>query len=174
MQRQYTGTAGRIENAQVAVFLTYAAPRGHALIDRALYLPRSWAEDPRRCTNAGIPSSQRSFATKPALATALITRAVAAEVPASWVAGDEVYGADPRLRAAIRGHGLGYVLAVSANRRVPTRPVRSGWIDSRPTYPKGPGRNTPPGPAATDIATTPGPGSPYYPKTRPTPANTIC
>ena len=174
VQRQYTGTAGRIENAQVAVFLTYAAPRGHALIDRALYLPRSWAEDPRRCTNAGIPSSQRSFATKPALATALITRAVAAEVPASWVAGDEVYGADPRLRAAIRGHGLGYVLAVTANRRVPTRPVRSGWIDSRPTYPKGPGRNTPPGPAATDIATTPGPGSPYYPKTRPTPANTIC
>ena len=133
VQRQYTGTAGRIENAQVAVFLTYAAPRGHALIDRALYLPRSWAEDPRRCTNAGIPSSQRSFATKPALATALITRAVAAEVPASWVAGDEVYGADPRLRAAIRGHGLGYVLAVSANRRVPTPagPIR---VDRLPAH----------------------------------------
>ena len=133
VQRQYTGTAGRIENAQVAVFLTYAAPRGHALIDRALYLPRSWAEDPRRCTNAGIPSSQRSFATKPALATALITRAVAAEVPASWVAGDEVYGADPRLRAAIRGHGLGYVLAVTANRRVPTPagPIR---VDRLPAH----------------------------------------
>ncbi len=133
VQRQYTGTAGRIENSQVAVFLTYAAPRGHALIDRALYLPRSWAEDPRRCTNAGIPSSQRSFATKPALATALITRAVAAEVPASWVAGDEVYGADPRLRAAIRGHGLGYVLAVSANRRVPTPagPIR---VDRLPAH----------------------------------------
>jgi SRSO17 transposase len=120
VQRQYTGTAGRIENAQVAVYLTYAARRGHALIDRALYLPRSWAEDPERCTDAGIPTNERCFATKPALATALIARAVAAKVPAAWVAGDEVYGADPRLRATIRSHGLGYVLAVSANRRVPT------------------------------------------------------
>jgi SRSO17 transposase len=126
VQRQYTGTAGRIENAQVAVYLTYAAPRGHALIDRALYLPKSWATDPQRCRNAGIPNNRRSFATKPTLAAALVARAVAAKVPAAWVAGDEVYGADPRLRAAIRGHGLGYVLAVSANRRVPTQagPIR--------------------------------------------------
>jgi SRSO17 transposase len=126
VQRQYTGTAGRIENAQVAVYLTYAAPRGHALIDRALYLPRSWAEDPHRCDYAGIPSDKQCFATKPALATTLITRAVQAKVPATWVAGDEVYGADPKLRAAIRGHGLGYVLAVAANRRVPTQagPIR--------------------------------------------------
>ena len=110
----------------MAVFLTYAAPRGHALIDRALYLPRSWAEDPDRCTDAGIPVNKRCFATKPALATALIARAVTAQVPAAWVAGDEVYGADPRLRATVRGHGLGYVLAVSANRRVPTHagPIR--------------------------------------------------
>ena len=121
VQRQYSGTAGRIENAQVAVYLTYAAPRGHALIDRALYLPRSWAEDPARCAEGGIPPDKRGFATKPALAAALIARAVAAKVPAGWVAGDEVYGADPRLRATIRGHGLGYVLAVSANRRVPTQ-----------------------------------------------------
>jgi SRSO17 transposase len=120
VQRQYTGTAGRIENAQVAVYLTYAAPRGHALIDRALYLPRSWAEDPHRCDDAGIPPGQQSFATKPALARALIERAVTAQVPSAWVAGDEVYGADPRLRAAVRGHGLGYVFGVSANRRVPT------------------------------------------------------
>jgi SRSO17 transposase len=126
VQRQYSGTAGRIENAQVAVYLTYAAPRGHALIDRALYLPRCWAENPDRCDNAGIPENKRCFATKPALARALIARTVAAEVPAAWVAGDEVYGADPALRAAIRGHGLGYVLAVSANRRVPTQagPIR--------------------------------------------------
>ena len=120
VQRQYTGTAGRIENAQVAVYLTYAAPRGHALIDRALYLPRSWAEDTDRCDEAGIPDGRRGFATKPTLAAALLARAVEARVPAAWVAGDEVYGADPRLRAAIRGHGLGYVLAVSANRHVPT------------------------------------------------------
>jgi SRSO17 transposase len=133
VQRQYSGTAGRIENAQVAVYLTYAAPRGHALIDRALYLPRCWAENPDRCDNAGIPENKRCFATKPALARALIARTVAAEVPAAWVAGDEVYGADPALRAAIRGHGLGYVLAVSATRRVPTQagPIR---VDRLPAH----------------------------------------
>ena len=126
VQRQYSGTAGRIENSQVAVYLTYAAPRGHALIDRALYLPKSWAEDSERCAEAGIPTEKRSFATKPALAVELIDRAVAAKVPAGWVAGDEVYGGDPRLRAAVRGHRLGYVLAVAANRRVPTHagPIR--------------------------------------------------
>jgi SRSO17 transposase len=126
VQRQYTGTAGRIENSQVAVFLTYAAPRGHALIDRALYLPKSWTTDPDRCADAGIPEDKRDFATKPALALTLIARAVDAKVPAAWVAGDEVYGADPRLRAAIRNHGLGYVLAVAANRRMPTAagPIR--------------------------------------------------
>ncbi len=119
VQRQYTGTAGRIENSQVAVFLAYAAPRGHALIDRALYLPRCWVDDPDRCAAAGVPAGV-GFATKPQLATAMITAAVAAGVPTSWVAGDEVYGADPKLRAAVRAAGLGYVLQVSANRRVPT------------------------------------------------------
>lgn len=119
VQRQYTGTAGRIENAQVAVFLTYVARRGHALIDRALYLPASWIEDPDRCQAAGIPDGV-GFATKPALAAGMITRAVQAGTPASWVAGDEVYGADPHLRAAIRRLGLGYVLQVASNRRMPT------------------------------------------------------
>lgn len=125
VQRQYTGTAGRIENAQVAVYLTYAARRGHAFIDRALYLPRSWTEDADRCRTGGVPDDVE-FATKPALATAMITRAVQAGVPAAWVAGDEVYGADPQLRKAIREHGLGYVLQVAANRRVPTHagPIR--------------------------------------------------
>jgi SRSO17 transposase len=118
-QRQYTGTAGRIENAQVAVYLTYAARRGHALIDRGLYLPRSWTDDADRCRGAGVPDGVE-FATKPALATAMIIRAVKAGVPAVWVAGDEVYGADPQLRKAIRDHGLGYALQVAANRRVPT------------------------------------------------------
>jgi SRSO17 transposase len=125
VQRQYTGTAGRIENAQVAVFLTYAARRGHALIDRSLYLPRSWVDDRLRCHAAGVPEDVE-FATKPALATTMIIRAVEAGVPAGWVAGDEVYGADPNLRAAVRGQGLGYALQVSANRRVPTHagPIR--------------------------------------------------
>jgi SRSO17 transposase len=119
VQRQYTGTAGRIENAQVAVFVTYAARRGHALIDRALYLPRAWTDDQQRCAAAGVPADI-GFATKPALATTMLIRAVEAGVPAGWVAGDEVYGADPILRATVRELGLGYVLQVAANRRVPT------------------------------------------------------
>jgi SRSO17 transposase len=130
VQRQYTGTAGRIENAQVAVFLTYAARRGHALIDRALYLPRSWVEDSDRCAAAGVPNGT-GFATKPALAAAMIARAVAADVPARWVAGDEVYGADPRLRREARRLGLGYVLQVAANRRVPT-PAGALRVDRLP------------------------------------------
>ena len=133
VQRQYSGTAGRIENAQVAVYLTYAADRGHALIDRRLYLPRRWTDDPVRCDRAGIPDDKRDFATKPTLAKALIDRAVAAQVPAAWVAGDEVYGADPRLRASVRGHGLGYVFAVSANRFVPTAagPIRVDQLPNK-------------------------------------------
>jgi SRSO17 transposase len=105
VQRQYTGTAGRIENAQVAVYLLYASDAGHAMIDRELYLPKSWIEDPDRCRTAGIPE-QVSFATKPHLATQMLTRTLDAGVPAAWVAGGEVYGADPRLRAGrgAKGH----------------------------------------------------------------------
>jgi SRSO17 transposase len=126
VQRQYSGAAGRVENSQVAVFLTYAAARGHVLMNRALYLPKSWCEDPARCDRAGIPCGERVFATKPTLAQDLIERAVHAQIPAAWVTADEVYGADPALRAAICAHRLGYVLAVSVNRRVPTAagPVR--------------------------------------------------
>src|SRR5512135_1190287 len=91
VQRQYTGTAGRIENAQVAVYLSYAGRGGHTLIDRELYLPASWAGDPGRCRAAGIPAST-AFATKPALARRMITRTLDAGIPAGWVAGDEVYG----------------------------------------------------------------------------------
>jgi SRSO17 transposase len=110
-QRQYTGTAGRIENAQVGVFLTYTTALGHTLIDREIYLPRSWTDDLDRCAAAGIPADT-TFATKPALATRMITRALDAGVPAGWVAGDEVYGNDPHLRAALEKRGVGYVLAV--------------------------------------------------------------
>ncbi len=120
VQRQYTGTAGRIENAQVAVYLTYAAPRGHAFIDRALYLPKSWTDDADRCAGAGVPADTE-FRTKPQLAGDMITRAVEAGAPAAWVAGDEVYGADPELRTTIRSHGLGYVLQIAANRHVPVK-----------------------------------------------------
>jgi SRSO17 transposase len=120
VQRQYTGTAGRIENSQVAVYLTYAAPDGYAFIDRELYLPKSWTEAPERCQAAGVPQEVR-FATKPALAAAMITRALEAGAPARWVAGDEVYGNDPKLRARIAEHRLGFVLAVAKDHRVPTQ-----------------------------------------------------
>jgi SRSO17 transposase len=126
VQRQYTGTAGRIENSQVAVYLTYSAAGGHALIDRELYLPRSWTDDPARCAAAGVPAHV-GFATKPALATAMLVRALDARVPASWVTGDEVYGADPDLRTALEARRIGYVLAIAGNRRLPTAagPIRA-------------------------------------------------
>jgi SRSO17 transposase len=119
VQRQYTGTAGRIENAQVAVYLTYATSRGHALIDRELYLPQSWTGDEERCAQAGVPDDVE-FATKPALAGEMITRALDAGVPAAWVAGDEVYGGDPKLRETLEDRGIGYVLAVACSHPVHT------------------------------------------------------
>ena len=118
-QRQYTGTAGRTENAQVAVCLAYAAPAGSAFIDRALYLPRSWTSDPARCQAAGIPEGTL-FATKPVLAQEMIGRALDAGTPAGWAAADEVYGQDPRLRAELARRGLGYVLAVAKSHPVIT------------------------------------------------------
>jgi SRSO17 transposase len=118
VQRQYTGTAGRIENAQVAVYLVYATDAGHAVIDRELYLPRSWTNDPERLQAAGVPD-EVGFATKPALATRMIMRALDAGVPAAWVAGDEVYGANPKLRAALQARGIGYVLAVACDDHMP-------------------------------------------------------
>ncbi len=119
VQRQYSGTAGRVENCQVAVFLSYASPAGHALIDRELYLPKSWAGDQARCAAAGIPAGT-VFATKPKLARAMIARALDAGTPAAWVTGDEVYGADPGLRADLEARQTGYVLAVAATRQVTT------------------------------------------------------
>jgi SRSO17 transposase len=119
VQRQYTGTAGRIENAQVAVYLTYAASKGHALMDRSLYLPKSWTGDAERLAGAGVPKNVE-FATKPALAGQMIAAALDAAVPASWVAGDEVYGADSKLRKALCERGIGYVLAVAKNHQITT------------------------------------------------------
>lgn len=119
VQRQYTGTAGRIENAQVAVYLTYAGARGHAMIDRELYLPKSWTSDDQRLAEAGVPEDIE-FLTKPALAAGMLSRALNAGVEARWVAGDEVYGADPDLRAELESRRVGYVLAIGCDRRVPT------------------------------------------------------
>ncbi|MFI6079385.1 IS701 family transposase [Actinoplanes sp. NPDC051343] len=119
VQRQYTGTAGRVENAQVAVYLTYASRHGHALLDRELYLPKSWTGDRQRCEAAGVPA-EVAFSTKPALATTMIGRALDAGVPASWVAADEVYGADPNLRGELEDRRIGYVLAIGCDRRITT------------------------------------------------------
>jgi SRSO17 transposase len=118
VQRQYTGTAGRIENAQVGVFLAYASPRGRALVDRRLYLPQeSWCADRERRASAGVPQ-EALFDTKPALAREMIASALDAGVRADWVTGDEVYGQDPRLRAELETREVGYVLAVSCAARV--------------------------------------------------------
>jgi SRSO17 transposase len=119
VQRQYTGTAGRIENSQVAVYLVYAAARGCAFLDRALYLPKCWTDDRQRMAGAGVPDGI-AFATKPALAGQLISHALDAGVPAAWATGDEVYGADPDLRTELERRGLSYVLAVARSHRVRT------------------------------------------------------
>jgi len=113
VQRQYSGTAGRIENCQVGVFLTYASPKGRALVDRELYLPKEWAADAARRAEGHVPE-QVGFHTKPQLAQQMLARAVDAGVPAGWVTADEVYGGDARLRAFLEERDLAYVLAVKA------------------------------------------------------------
>ncbi|MFC7549985.1 IS701 family transposase [Plantactinospora sp. GCM10030261] len=118
VQRQYTGTAGRIENAQVGVFLAYASLRGHTLIDRRVYLPASWTGDRDRCDRAGVPDDV-AFATRSELAADMITAAVQAEVPARWATADEAYGNNTTLRSELRKLGLGYVLAVSRDHLLP-------------------------------------------------------
>jgi SRSO17 transposase len=117
VQRQYTGTADKIDNAQVAVYLAYASRHGHGLIDRELYLPAGWAADTDRRAAAGVPE-QVGFATKLELARVMLERALAAEVPASWVTADEVYGGSPRLRAWLETRALPYVLAVKRTERL--------------------------------------------------------
>jgi SRSO17 transposase len=111
VQRQYSGTAGRTENCQVGVFLAYASEYGHALIDRELYLPQSWMEDPQRCRAAGIPDDVE-FTTKPRQAQAMIARAVAAGVPFSWFTADEAYGQAKWLQAWLEDQDIWYAMAI--------------------------------------------------------------
>jgi SRSO17 transposase len=115
--RQYSGTAGRIENCQIGVFMAYASPHGQVLLDRELYLPKEWTDDPARCRQVGIPEDRR-FATKPKLAQQMLARAFAAGVPATWVTGDSVYGDDRRLRVWLESCPQAYVLAVSGKEYV--------------------------------------------------------
>jgi SRSO17 transposase len=117
VQRQYSGTAGRIENCQIGVFLSYASPKGATLIDRSLYLPKAWIEDPQRCEKAGVPNDTE-FYTKPQLARQMLQRAFQARLPIKWVTGDSVYGSDSRLRRWLESEQHAYVLAVSAKESV--------------------------------------------------------
>jgi SRSO17 transposase len=117
--RPSSGTAGRVENGQIGVFVGYARRLGHALLEPELYLPKEWAEDRERCRRAGLPDERR-FATKPQLARPMLARAFAAGVPATWVTGDSVYGDDRRLRLWLEAQPHAYVLAVSGR--------EYGWV----------------------------------------------
>jgi SRSO17 transposase len=128
VQRQYSGTAGRIENCQLGVFLTYTSPQGRALIDRELYLPKTWTEDRDRCAGAGI-GPDVEFTTKPQLARKMLQRLLSAHgrqvVP--WFTADEAYGDNPGLRDWLDEQDINYVMAVSCDARfaTPTDPRRA-------------------------------------------------
>jgi SRSO17 transposase len=115
--RQYSGTAGRIENSQISVFLAYASRSGHTLLDRELYLPAAWTDERERCRRAGIPDD-RAFATKPALARQMLERTLTAGIVLAWITGDSIYGDDRALRHWLEEHRQAYVLAVSGKESV--------------------------------------------------------
>lgn len=117
VQRQYSGTAGRIENCQVGVFLTYTSQAGHTLVDRELYLPKSWTQDPERCREAGVPE-EVVFATKPELAARMLQRTLEAGLDAKWVTGDTVYGSHRPVRQGLEARKQAYALAVSCQEQV--------------------------------------------------------
>jgi SRSO17 transposase len=117
VRRQYSGTAGRVENCQVGVFLAFAGRHGHALLDRELYLPKEWAADADRREEAGIPAAV-TFATKPQLAERMLRRAWRLGVRAAWVAADTVYGNDGKFRRFLEAHQQPYVLAVQSNQQL--------------------------------------------------------
>jgi SRSO17 transposase len=160
VQRQYSGTAGRIENCQIGVFLGYASRHGHALIDRALYLPESWAHDPARRRAAGVPEVV-AFATKPQLGREMLERAFTAGVPCAWVTGDSVYGADSALRRTIETSGHGYVMAVTSAHHLGCKPV-ADWLEDVKTWQRLSAGNGAKGPRLYDWAWLP-----YRSKTAP-------
>ena len=130
VQRQYSGTAGRVENCQIGVFLGYASRHGQVLIDRALYLPADWCNDADRRREAHIPTDI-AFATKPKLGLAMLEQARQAGIPFAWITADSVYGADHQIRRWAERHRRGYVLAVTSKQYLDQRPVTS-WIKRLP------------------------------------------
>jgi SRSO17 transposase len=128
VQRQYSGTAGRTENCQIGTFLAYASPRGHALIDRELYLPESWTSDRDRCRAAGI-GDEVEFATKPRQAMAMLARAMDARVPFGWFTADEAYGQVKYLRVWLEERDVAYVVATRCNDTLITTEGRQARAD---------------------------------------------
>ena len=126
------GHGRRIENCQIGVFLGYASRHGHALIDRALYLPEVWANDPAPAGRGRVPADT-AFATKPQLGRQMLISAFAAGVPCRWVTGDSVYGADYALRRCIEKGGRGYVLAVTSRQRLGFKTV-ADWLEDVPGH----------------------------------------
>ena len=118
VQRQYSGTAGRVENCQLGVFCAYATSKGRTLIDRELYLPKSWTSDRDRCRATAVPD-EVEFATKAVLAQDILGLALDAGVPASWVAADEAYGQDCKFRTWCERRRIGYVVAVPRSQSIP-------------------------------------------------------
>jgi len=128
VQRQYSGTAGKVDNCQLGVFLDYASRKGRAMIERELYLPESWTDDPERCKAARVPE-EVGFRTKPQLARVMLERALDAGVLAAWVTADEVYGGSPALRQWLEDRQMPHVLAVKCIELLgvdgPNGPVRA-------------------------------------------------
>jgi SRSO17 transposase len=161
VQRQYSGTAGKIDNCQLGVFLAYASGKGRAFIDRELYLPRSWTDDPVRCRAARVPE-QVEFRTKPQLARVMLERALDAGTPASWVTADEAYGGDPACGRGWKAVGYGMCWRSSAPSwwRSLALPGRCGWLPSslpRACWPRN-GWAAAPGMAPRAAGCTTGPG----------------
>jgi SRSO17 transposase len=128
VQRQYTGTSGKVDNCQIGVFLAYATSRGRALIDRELYLPQSWTTDPDRCRRAHVPDDVE-FATKPQQAQAILQRAVQARVPFAWFTADEAYGQNPGLRGWCEQQDIAYVMATRCDDEVGSGPTTTTRVD---------------------------------------------
>jgi SRSO17 transposase len=139
VQRQYTGTAGKITNCQIGVFLGYASSRGRAMVDRELYLPReSWINQPDRCMAAQI-TEHVGFATKPQLLQTTIDRAITAGLPFGWVTADEAYGDNGPLRRFLESHRIDYVLAVSCSHQITTRTGKTAPTSWPPRSPRADG-----------------------------------
>jgi SRSO17 transposase len=138
--RQYCGALGKIANCQVGVFLAHVGPRGRALVDKRLYLPREWVQDPARCDAAGIPREKQVYRSETELALEMLQAAQArGHLTAAWVTGDDTYGKSPEFRDAVAAAGFQYVLEVPAD--TPVWPLDPTWVT-----PAGAGKGRPPEP----------------------------